>query len=273
MRAPPSPQHTTSSLLYVAGVTNPDNNHNTRGSCHNSTQGSRGVKGASNHTSQPPGPAGTAWLGARGRSAAISVRQCPCERPATGERTRTALRRKRGGGGSSSRPGPLSPPCQRRANLPGTARAPPSAHQHLAYSSPSSFTDSASRARLETRHPRSACLERGPGVPPPAGSASCSTQRPAALFQVIRTERSCRGLPEMSPWRRRQQSEGKASLSPAQLCLAPLQQEQPSPVTPLPARTWRPLSGVSPAPFVFQKPSWQRAATNLESQPPAPRGR
>lgn len=99
MRAPPSPQHTTSSLLYVAGVTNPDNNHNTRGSCHNSTQGSRGVKGASNHTSQPPESAGTAWLGARGRSAAISVRQCPCERPATGERTRTALRRKRGGRG------------------------------------------------------------------------------------------------------------------------------------------------------------------------------
>lgn len=86
----------------MAGVTNPETNCNTRGSCHNSTQGSRGVKGASNHTSQPPGPAGTAWLRARGRSAAISVRQCPCERPATGERTRTALRRKRGGGGGAA---------------------------------------------------------------------------------------------------------------------------------------------------------------------------
>lgn len=231
------------------------------------------MKGASNHTSQPPGPAGTAWLGARGRSAAISVRQCPCERPATGERTRTALRRKRGGRGEQQQARAALSPVPEASKPPwhgpSSSLRPPAPCIFISQQ----LYRQRQQGPAGNKTPALGVPGERAGRAPPAGSASRSTQRLAALFQVLGAERSCRGLPELSPWKRRQQSEGKASLSPAQLCLAPLQREQPSPVTPLPARTWRPRSGVSPAPFVFQKPSWQRAATNLESQPPAPRGR
>lgn len=250
--------------LYVARVTNPENYRNTCGSCHDSTQGSRGVKGASNHTSQPPGSAGTAWLGARGRSAAILVRQCPCERPALGERT--ALRRKRGEqqqarAALSPVPEASKPPW----HGPSSSLRPPA---------PCIFIS----RRLYRQRQQGPAGNKTPalGVPgeragcaPPAGSASCSTQRPAALFQVLGTERSCRGLPELSLWRRRQQRAGKASLSPAQLCLAPLQREQPSPVTPVPARTWRPLSGCPQRRLCSRNPRGnERPQTSSHSRQP-----